>query len=286
MIRRNRGKAPSPGGSSKHFSRSPSHKKETITPPTFCQTTKHYGLNSTPHGLFYIAEDGRPHLERMLWVVVTILAMLFTAMQTMQLYSDWKEDPVVTSLETVALPIERIEFPAVTICPQGSIKDVLESVLFKQFKEYIHIKTKGDLELSDLTKDQMLIYAESFLNETYPGAEEMPTKMIQAMTSTDPEKSVQTETLLNQEATNECDPATNADVLEVLKKELKNELQCPNGFDLLEDKSCVHRSFETMTYHEVKGYCDGMQGANVFMFEKIEDLEAVDSHEFSIQGMY
>ena len=45
-------------------------------------------------------------------------------------------DPL-TTLDTVALPIEQVDFPAVTICPQGSRKEIVDSVLFRQLKEYI-----------------------------------------------------------------------------------------------------------------------------------------------------
>ena len=37
--------------------------------------------------------------------------------------------------------LDEIEFPAVTICPQGSVKDILDNVLFKQFTEYVANKT-------------------------------------------------------------------------------------------------------------------------------------------------
>ena len=264
----------------------PKPKKQTEKKSTIVSTMTNYGLNATPHGLFYIADDGRPHFERMIWIVITTLAILFTGMQTMHLYTDWKDDPVVTSLDTVALPIEKIEFPAVTICPQGSIKDFLDSVLFKQFKEYIQVKTEGNMVLSDLTKDEMLTYAESFLNETYPGAEEMPTKMIQAMTSTDPEKSVQSATLLNQEEETECDPDSNDAILEILNKKLKND-SCPNDFELLQNDTCVHTSKFKMTFDQALGYCDDMQGSTLIIIEKLEDLTALDAYDFKIpQGTF
>ena len=130
----------------------------------------------------------------------------------------------------------------------------------------------------------MLTYAEAFLNETYPGAEEMPTKMIQAMTSDDPEKSVQSQTLLSQEEEVACDPASSIAILETLNKELKND-SCPSGFDLLEDKSCVHRSYLQMTIEQAERYCSEMQGSYIFVIEKIEDLEAIEDHNFKISGI-
>jgi MFS-type transporter involved in bile tolerance (Atg22 family) len=35
------------------------------------------------------------------------------------LYSDWQENPVLTTVTTTALPVINIDFPAVTICSEG-----------------------------------------------------------------------------------------------------------------------------------------------------------------------
>ena len=39
-------------------------------------------------------------------------------------YNDWQDNPVLTSVSTTAMPIAEIEFPAITICGQGSIAEV------------------------------------------------------------------------------------------------------------------------------------------------------------------
>ena len=96
---------------------------------------KEYASVSTAHGFSYLAEDGRLKLERMFWLFVVVLAMLFCYYQTATLYNQWQDHPVITNLDTVSLPIEDIEFPAVTICPQGSMSDIVESVLLLQFSE-------------------------------------------------------------------------------------------------------------------------------------------------------
>ena len=101
------------------------------------KTSREYASVTTAHGIPYLVEDGRLVIERMLWGIVVISAVAFTTLQMTTLYQQWQDDPVITTLDTVALPIEKIEFPAVTICPQGSVNKITESVLFKQLKEYI-----------------------------------------------------------------------------------------------------------------------------------------------------
>ena len=39
-------------------------------------------------------------------------------------WNDWQDNQVLTSVSTTALPISEIEFPAITICGQGSISEV------------------------------------------------------------------------------------------------------------------------------------------------------------------
>ena len=176
---------------------------------------KQYASTSTAHGLAYIVEDGRSYVERMFWILVTSLAICFTAFQTIQLYRQWKNDPVVTFLDTVKLPISEIEFPAITICPQGSVGEIMNSVLFKQFKEYVNekgmkervkrssslaspiLQQKEDNSIFSLTYDEMMEEAEKFLADTYPGAKGNPTNMIQAMTAKDPQKSLRSQALFN-----------------------------------------------------------------------------------------
>ena len=59
----------------------PKPKKESEKKSTIGRTIRNYGLNATPHGLFHIAEDGRPYLERMIWIVIMI--PLITMMATL-----------------------------------------------------------------------------------------------------------------------------------------------------------------------------------------------------------
>ena len=36
--------------------------------------------------------------------------------------NDWRENPVLTTLDTIVAPIEDIQFPTVTVCPDESQK--------------------------------------------------------------------------------------------------------------------------------------------------------------------
>ena len=41
-----------------------------------------------------------------------------------QVYQDWQDNPVLTTINTTTKPIRDIDFPAITICGQGTIDQV------------------------------------------------------------------------------------------------------------------------------------------------------------------
>ena len=262
------------------------------------QTAKQYALSSSAHGISYIAEDGRLLIERIFWIFVTSLAISFTAFQTAQLYIQWKNDPVVTSLDTVALSIEEIEFPAVTICPQGAVKHIGDAVLFKQFREYVvqkkykepnynrllgsskeedtTSKSYNNAVLPEMTYDEMMMEAELFLNEVYPGAKEKPTQMIQAMTAADPQKAIESMTLLSQSEETQCDSVSNLEALTTLNKQLRKNT-CPDEFDTIEDGSCIHQAKNgPMDYTTAENYCNSLGGARLLYLESSENIVAMN----------
>ena len=85
-----------------------------------------YGQASSIHGIGYILESGKNLLSsRVIWVLVVGMASLMGILWSVEAWNDWQDNQVLTSVSTTALPISEIEFPAITICGQGSISEVL-----------------------------------------------------------------------------------------------------------------------------------------------------------------
>ncbi len=51
-------------------------------------------------------------------------------------YNDWTDNPVLTTVKTSALKIENIDFPALTICSQGVIEEIIQAGFFNIFYKY------------------------------------------------------------------------------------------------------------------------------------------------------
>ena len=125
-----------------------------------------YGESATIHGLSYIFNSNDKLSGRhFVWSFVVVLALFFAVWTSHDIYVSWKSDPVLTTIENFAYPIQNIRFPAITICPQGADNSILRSVLFKQFNEYL---AKKNLKLEDLSIEEAKIESKKFLNETYP----------------------------------------------------------------------------------------------------------------------
>ena len=172
----------------------------------YFRTLKEYSSSSTTHGIAYIFEDDRLFIERILWVIVVIVAIYIAASLSITAYVNWQENPVLTSVGTTGYPIERVRFPSITICAQGSVREIVDAALVKQFREYIEALGKV---YSELTEDEISKYGKSFLHEKYPGAKFPPNQLVRMMSSptADAEKTMKAEAILTPQPPNNC-PAT------------------------------------------------------------------------------
>ena len=133
-----------------------------ITRNRIVDTTKEYSSASTIHGISYLSSDHISITGRILWAIIVHLAIISTTFQVVKLHNEWEDHPVVTTLDTIALPIEEIEFPAVTICPQGSRHEIIDSVLFKQFHKFIKRKAYSQ---TNLTQQESMEQVEEFIKD-------------------------------------------------------------------------------------------------------------------------
>ena len=255
------------------------------------KTSKEYGSDSTAHGISYLVDETRSKGERIFWTVVVCLAISFTIYQMGTLHMQWQDHPVITELDTVALPIEEIEFPAVTICPQGAIKNMSEIVLGQQFMEFVKDKRKKEksrrkrevapwnsTEIKrELTYQDMINNMKEFMREVYPGAKDKPTKFTRLMWSRDPKKALENAVILHQTDEVECDESHNQNVLQNMNKHLNGDF-CPETFQMVEGNDCIHTSKEEMTYEEADNYCHAQNGATLVGFESYSSLDSFQQY--------
>ena len=89
------------------------------------KTLVEYSDATSIHGISYILEDGRLIFERVLWVVLVTLCASVSLGLTKKIYNNWEQDPISTTVGTTEYNIENIEYPSITICAQGSVRNII-----------------------------------------------------------------------------------------------------------------------------------------------------------------
>ena len=242
----------------------------------FSQTVNEYSEAATIHGIFYIFENGRLVLERVFWVIVVIAAIAFATIMSYNAYAGWKANQVLTSVATTGYPIEKIPFPSITICPQGSAGKIIDAALFRQFNDYLLGKNKTISELSSVELHEEGL---KFLADMYPGARKSPQQLVQMMGSPGikPDKSLVADALLNPESTNNCGDTNKT----VVSYNYTTSATCPKGFffantDLSIIRPCWHftESAQLMDKPTASVYCKNLtQNWSLFTIHNRTDFE-------------
>ena len=250
---------------------------------TIVEDAKEFSSVTTVHGISYLASSDHSICARFFWLLVVTLAAIGTSYQVVSMWSLWGDSPVITTLETIFYPIEKIEFPAVTLCPQGSVSEIMEAALYYQFEEWIIQKSEnGGIRKkrgtsyqignsSNLTAEQLSELMTQFLNEIYPGAKDLPTKFAEVLSSDDPEQIMETKAILMPEKETKCDATDSLDLLNQLNQKMNKE--CPEPFKKIGSSTCIMLVDIEMTYDDASSYCRAQEGAAIHVIDSWEDIE-------------
>ena len=258
------------------------------------KTAKEFASITTVHGISYVASPDHSTCARVFWIMAVVFSMIGTTYQMISMWSLWGDSPVITTLETISLSIEKIRFPAVTLCPQGSVMDVMDAVLYYQFEEWIIRKTdkdgmrkKRNTEyraknssniMTHLTTKKLEDLLNEFLSEVYPGAKDNPTKFASILSSDDPEQAMENKAVLVPDDKPQCNERDNQDLLNNLNQKMSRE--CPWPFENLDDTTCILQGEVEMTYDEASSFCRAHDGSKIHYLTTWEEMEEIDRSKF------
>ena len=80
-----------------------------------------YFSETTVHGFHYIV-TGRNWLERLFWASLIVCGFTLSSLIFYRAYNDWNETPLETTIEQVSLPVEQLNYPAVTVCNPSELQ--------------------------------------------------------------------------------------------------------------------------------------------------------------------
>ena len=154
------------------------------------RTATEYCNASSLHGIQYITEGKRNlFTSRLLWLTIVLSAASFGVLKSYTAFKEWQDNPILTSINTTGKPISEIHFPAITICSQGSINDVLKNVLSHQLNEYAksNCHDMNDTECAD-----------AMVRDLYPGLDKIPSILPSTMMpNIGPDKAAEASTVIN-----------------------------------------------------------------------------------------
>ena len=259
------------------------------------ETVRDYSLESSIHGLSYLGNRNHSGCGRVFWMLTVLLALGCTSNQVFQIWSQWLDKPVETTLDTISLPVEEIDFPAVTLCPQGSTADIMDKFLFHQFEEWFIRKIDKDVTkfkrekreggssvcechvayFGNMTREDLQCCFKHFLDEVYPGVyPNNPTEIASMLTAVDPEKAIETKAVILPEDENNCDENDEYEILN--RMNLKLNHICPEPYKSFNDSTCVIEGPSEATYSEALMYCKEQGGANLFYMDAFEGPSTLD----------
>ena len=240
-----------------------------------------YAESATIHGLSYIfSPSDRPSFRCIIWAIAVPLSLFFAIWTSYDLYVSWKDDPVLTTIENFAYPIQNIKFPAITICPQGADNSILRSVLYKQFNEYL---SRKNLKLDELSIEEAKLQSIKFLNETYPGAKQSPDNYVTLFRAQNLNSNIKTQTNINMEdKVHNCNATLN-----MTRRDKRNSGTevCPTNTVSDEHGNCIHLSNMESTYSDADSYCENVvtdRQSDVYQF--FEDSDMVSIYDMYEEG--
>ena len=97
---------------------------------------KDFARTTSIHGLCYLVRPDGTRRSKIGWALVFLAAVLYASLELRLEVFSWYTHPVKSVVVTI--PIEKVEFPAVTLCPYNSSPDRWGTAI----KIFDHMKIK------------------------------------------------------------------------------------------------------------------------------------------------
>ncbi|XP_026467426.1 sodium channel protein Nach-like, partial [Ctenocephalides felis] len=114
------------------------------------KTFKDLMRSTTINGCIHIVENGRHWTERIMWLIVSSLAIAGVVYFVLQIWVDFVAKPTATTIESTQYPIWEVPFPAIAICPVNKISKKKAEAYAEKLANLAGLKQAQMLELVHL----------------------------------------------------------------------------------------------------------------------------------------
>ncbi|KAH8403942.1 hypothetical protein KR215_006867 [Drosophila sulfurigaster] len=112
-----------------------------------------YSKSTTIHGIRYIFEVHRPIYEKLYWLVLTCTSVYFAVSLIWATYLKWQDSPVILGFDETLVPVHKIPFPTITICPE--IKMERNVFDYANVSRLIWDKYQQNEDFSDINEEDL-----------------------------------------------------------------------------------------------------------------------------------
>ncbi|XP_021957283.1 pickpocket protein 28 [Folsomia candida] len=86
------------------------------------EQTSQYCMDSSLHGFRFIGQPKRHFVERLLWFIAVIISISSATILILQVWDKYRLTPVITVFQATDTRINRLPFPAITICNTNNVQ--------------------------------------------------------------------------------------------------------------------------------------------------------------------
>ncbi|CAF4916555.1 unnamed protein product [Pieris macdunnoughi] len=147
----------------------------------FPQDLRDYLLTSTLHGLRYIGDKKLTWLERFFWLAAFLCSIVCAGFFILNVYAKWRKSPMIVSINPEDMPLNKLPFPALTICNVNQAKKSVaerymasgNSLEKKLLESLCSTQTDADLFEDTIAESADWDHTRSFLINVTQPCEEM-----------------------------------------------------------------------------------------------------------------
>ncbi len=82
------------------------------------ENVQQFCLQTTIHGFSYVEDQSNVIVVKAAWFLLIVLFMSLASYLINLSFYDWAENPTITTTDSAVFPIEKMPFPAVTVCQE------------------------------------------------------------------------------------------------------------------------------------------------------------------------
>ena len=105
---------------------------------------------STIQGVGYIFSSKTSSFSKLFWLIAFSFLLGCGITWSVQMYSDWQNQQVLTTINSTSYSIKNVKFPSVTFCTPGNMEIVTNASLFKMFNDFLGTEYGIKVDLSPM----------------------------------------------------------------------------------------------------------------------------------------